>query len=116
MLNKTFSVVITGTTSDGVMIPEGSRLVGFLLPTLDSTTITVKLAETNQGSPTYLTPYDTTGSIAVCGPAANTGDRYITVPEALSLLTEGHAVQLTVAAQNTAARSIIGICAHALQH
>lgn len=107
MTPTTFAIASGGTTSDKKDIPMGQRLVGFILPALDSTTISVALAAAS--GDTFLVPYDASGSIAVCGPGANTGSRYITVPEALSLLTEGMCVQLTVAAQNGGARTLKGI-------
>lgn len=102
-----FPIAASGTT--GVAkVPEGWRLVGLELPTLDSTTIVATLS--SDGGTTYRTTFDGAGTTnATIGGTANTGNRFVNVVDSLSRLTDGMKVKLTVASQTSAA-VIKGIC------
>ena len=114
MLIVPFTIAASGTVSDTPPIPIGYRLVGLEIPPVDSATLTISLSSDNS------TFYATAGSDGTAngaiGGGANTGSKFVALPEALSLMTEGRHVKITMgAAQNGGARSIKGLCARTLR-
>ena len=113
MLIVPFSIAASGTVSDTPPIPIGYRLVGLEIPTVDSATLTISLSTDNV---TFRATADSAGTAnGAIGGAANTGNKFVGVPEALSLLTEGRHVKITMgAAQTSGAVTIKGLCARTL--
>lgn len=110
MLTVEFAIPAGGTVSNTPVIPLGHRLIGLEVPTIDSATLTISLSTDGV---TFYPAYDSAGTAnGQVGGAANTGGRFVAVPDALSRMTEGRAVKLTAgAAQNGGARAIRGLCA-----
>jgi hypothetical protein len=110
MMTVTFAIASGGTVSDTPSIPAGYRLIGLEIPAVDSATLTISLSADNS---TFRATAGSDGTAnGAIGGAANTGDKFVALPEALSLMTEGHHVKITMgAAQNGGARTIKGLCA-----
>lgn len=98
---KDFTIAINGTTGD---IPNepGMRLVGLLMPTMDSTTLAASLGING----TYAVAVDSAGAAITIGGTAQTWNKFVPVPEALSLMAiPADVIRLTVASQTGGARS-----------
>ncbi len=110
MLTIPFTIASGGTVSDTPVVPLGYRLVGLEVPTIDLATLTIDLSN---DLATYRPTADSGGTAnGAIGGAANTGNKFVAVPDALSRMTEGHGVRITAgAAQTGGARTIKGICA-----
>jgi len=108
LANIPVTVAKSGTTGD-FLVPGGYRLIGFWVPTMDSTTLDLTISD--DGGSTFRAVEDTDGTdITGFGGTADTGAKFVRVPDNLGDLTEGRTCRLTVAAQTTAARSLIAIC------
>jgi len=103
---EAFTIANAGTEGT-FKVPGGYRLVGLIVPTMTSTTLTISVSP--DGGTTY---YATWAGAAngVVGGSAFTVARAQYIPEDLSLLTSGMTVKVTVASQG-AARSLIALLA-----
>ena len=104
-----FAVAAAGTVSSVAVIPSGYRLIGLEIPAVDSATLTLDLS--TDGT-TYRATAGSDGTAnGAIGGAANTGNKFVAVPDALSRMTEGRHVRATMgAAQNSGAVTIKGLC------
>ena len=107
-VTEEIAIAISGTEGT-CTIPRGCRLVGLFLPSLDSTQVTPQLSFDGT---TYKAVYDGAGTQILIGGSANTGDRWVTAPDALQLIVGGaQKLKLVVASQTTAARTIRAVFA-----
>jgi hypothetical protein len=104
-MQLTFTILVNGTVSTIVNVPGGYRLESLELPALDSATLTLDMSEDGV---TFRPTYDSAGvANGAIGGAANTGNRFLPIPEVLSRMTEGRNVRITLgAAQSGGARTI----------
>lgn len=104
---ETYSVASSGTTSNG-LTGGGSRLVGLLLPALDSTTI--EFEASFDGGTTYVSVYTNSGTpAAITLGTASTGSRVQAVPEEVGRISAVAKVRLKVASQTGGARTIMSV-------
>lgn len=104
-----FAVASSGTISDYVHIP-GYRLVGLLLPALNSTTITFKVATDAEGTGAQvinISGHGDTPAARTLG-TADTGAKYVSVPREVGEAAAVAFLALVVAAQTGGARTIPG--------
>lgn len=97
--------IANGGTEGTFEVPASYRLVGLVVPTMTSTTLTISVSP--DGGTTFYATWAAAAN-GVVGGAAFTTARMQYIPEDLSLLTPGSQVKLTVAAQG-AARSLRAI-------
>ena len=101
---STFAIASSGTLSDG-QAGKGSRLVGLVVPTMDSTTI--EFEASLDGGTTYVSVHTNTGATAaVTLGNANTGAKVQAVPEDVGRISAVAKIRLKVASQTGGARSI----------
>lgn len=105
-----FAILIGGTVSTTPVVQSGFRLIGLEIPAVDSATLTIDLSTDGV---TFRPTADSAGvANGAIGGAANTGGKFVAVPDALSRMTEGRFVRITMgAAQVGGARTITGLCA-----
>ena len=105
---KDFTIANGATESDFVRVP-GARLVGLILPTLTSTTVTFETASdgaTTDGVVNSNTPGAAPAALTLGN--ANVGAIVQAVPEAVGALSAVIPIRLKVAAQG-AARTVTGL-------
>lgn len=102
----TFTIADEATVSNGIHRP-GYRLVGLILPTLDSTTIEF---EASADGTTYVDVFTNSGTpAALTLGTASTGARVQAVPEDVGRISAVAYIRLVTAAQNGGPRSITGL-------
>ncbi len=103
-----FTIASAGTVSDGIHRP-GYRLVGLILPTLDSTVIgfSVSADGGDNWTPVWLATHAGTPVQLNMGVAQTTAKAQ-SVPEDVSRFSIQCQVRLDVAAQNGGARTVTG--------
>lgn len=104
-----FAIASSGTTSDLVHMP-GYRLVGLLLPTLDSTTITFRVAHDAAATGVQtikISGHGDTPAATNLG-TADTGAKYVAVPREIGEASAVAFLGLIVASQTGGARTIPG--------
>ena len=108
---STFTIASGGTASDFQHMGGGYRLVGLLVPTLDSTTITFEIDEDGSatGSLAVKTNTHAAAPAALNLGTADTGAKAVAVPEEVGRLTAVAFVRLITAAQTGGARSIVAL-------
>jgi hypothetical protein len=103
---ETFTIANAGTASIGLHVPA-HRLVGLILPALDSTTIGFSVSHDNS---TFVVVYTNSGTPAAATlGTADTGSKAVAVPEEIGRLAACMFIRLNVAAQNGGARTIVGL-------
>lgn len=102
---ENFTIAANGTTSN-YLGGQGMRLVGLVLPTLDSTTIEFEA----QSDASDVSIHTNTGTpAAITLGAANTGARVQAVPEDVGRISAVLKVRLKTAAQTGGARTIVAL-------
>lgn len=104
-----FSIASGGTASDYVSAGRGYRLVGLIVPALDSTTIGFTWARDSAGTGAQAVFTNTGSPAAATLGSADTGGKAVAVPEDIGRLAAAGYVRLNVAAQNGGARTIVGV-------
>jgi len=99
----TLTIAAAGVAS-AALAGEGYRLIGLVLPTLDSTTI--KFDFSLDGL-TWSRVYEAAAEVTLGG--ANTGGLTTTVPPTIGALAEAGQLRLVVAAQNGGARVVTAV-------
>lgn len=100
---ETFTIAASGTVSNGIG-GVGLRLVGLLLPTLDSTTIEFEAAIDGIN---YVSIHTNTGATAAATIGnANTGGKFQAVPSDVGRISSTCPVRLKTAAQVSGAVAI----------
>ncbi len=105
-LYETIAILASGTTSASFHRP-GYRLVGLVLPSMDSTTIQFAVSVDDS---TFVDVYTNSGTPAAATlGTASTGARVQAVPEEIGRLAAVLRMRLVVASQTGGARAIIGM-------
>ena len=102
-MKKAFTIAASGTTGD-IPTQAGYRLVGLMIPTADSTTLAASLYIDEVANAKVAV--DAAGAAITIGGTAQTWNKFVPVPETLSLMAMACAgVRLTVASQTSGALS-----------
>lgn len=108
-MRQVFAVAASGTVSNYINTP-GERLIGLILPTLDSTTITFEFDEDGSGNGSILhINTHATATAALNLGNASTGAVVKAVPEEVGRLFAELFGRLVVASQTSGAVNIVGV-------
>lgn len=113
LAHKNFTVAKDGTTSDFQYEP-GHELIALIVPALDSATIGFSVAADGVAANAKVVYTNTHGAApaALNLGTADTGGKTVAIPYEVSRISAAAPIRLVLgAAQNTAARTIIGLWA-----